>query len=61
MKWYVATLKREFAKYGFTDCPLTEEQLTSLYKLNVKLEEAYMIGCDVHCGISFDDARRLNT
>jgi hypothetical protein len=56
MKWYIATLKREFAKYGFIACPLSDERLTILYRLNVKLEEAYMIGCDVHCGFSFDEA-----
>lgn len=56
MKWYIEAMKREFAKYGFTDCPLSDEQLTMLYKLNVKLEEAYMIGCDVHCGFPFTEA-----
>lgn len=60
MKWYISTLKREFAKYGFIDCPLTDEQLTTLYKHSVKLEEAYMIGCDVHCGFPFDTALEAN-
>ena len=60
MKWYIATLKRKFAKYGFIDCPLTDEQLTTLYKHNVKLEEAYMTGCDVHCGFSFTEALEVN-
>ena len=60
MKWYIATLKREFAKYGFVDCPLTDEQLTTLYKLSIKLEEAYMIGCDVYCGFPFDTALEAN-
>lgn len=61
MKWYIATLKREFAKYGFIGCPLTDEQLTTLYKHSFKLEEAYMIGCDVLCGCPFDEALEANS
>ena len=60
MKWYITTLKGEFAKYGFIDCPLTDEQLTTLYKRSIKLEEAYMIGCDVHCGFPFGEALEAN-
>ena len=56
MKWFIATLRKEFAKYGFTTCPLTEQQLTTLYKLNIKLEDAYSIGCDVNSGYHFDVA-----
>tara|TARA_R110000764_G_scaffold172361_2_gene259238 strand:+ start:169 stop:366 length:198 start_codon:yes stop_codon:yes gene_type:complete len=53
MKWYIATLQKEFAKHGFIGCPLTDQQLTTLYKHSVKLEEAYMIGCDVASGFPF--------
>jgi len=60
MKWYIATLKREFAKYGFVGCPLSDEQLTTLYQRSIKLEEAYMVGCDVLCGCPFDEALEAN-
>ena len=56
MKWFTATLQRDFARHGFITCPLTKGQIATLYKNNVKLEEAYSVGCDVHCGFSFDEA-----
>mgnify|MGYP007047770180 CR=1 FL=1 len=56
MKWFTATLQRDFARHGFITCPLTKGQIATLYKHNVKLEEAYGVGCDVHCGFSFDEA-----
>ncbi len=56
MKWYIATAQREFATYGFVGCPLTEDQLKHLYKLNVKLDRIYGIGCDVNAGIPFEEA-----
>jgi hypothetical protein len=56
VKWYIATAQREFATYGFVGCPLTEEQLAHLYKLNIKLDKVYGIGCDVNAGVSFDRA-----
>ena len=56
MKWYIATALREFATYGFVGCPLTEDQLKHLYKLNVKLDRIYGIGCDVNAGIPFEEA-----
>jgi hypothetical protein len=61
MKRFTATLQREFARYGFTTCPLTKGQIATLYKNNVKLEEAYGVGCDVHCGFSFDEALRATS
>jgi hypothetical protein len=59
MKWYLATLQRDFARHGFTSCPLTNEQITSLYKDNIKLEQAYDIGCDVANGFDFEHSRAL--
>lgn len=56
MKWYIATAQRDFAKYGFIGCPLTEDQLAHLYKLNIKLDQVYGIGCDVNAGIPFEEA-----
>lgn len=60
MKWFIATLKRDFATHGFIGCPLTDEQLTTLYKLNVKLDQAYQIGCDVLCGCPFSESLEAN-
>jgi len=60
MKWYIATLQREFAKYGFITCPLTNDQMTALYKNNIKLEEAYMIGVDVSSGFPPTEALEAN-
>ena len=53
MKWYAATLQRDFARYGFISCPLSDEQITRLYRSNIKLEQAYGIGCDVAAGFDF--------
>ena len=61
MKWYITSAKREFASVGFIGCPLTDEQLVSLYKRNVKLEEVYGIGCDVAAGFDFDFAVEANS
>ena len=60
MKWYIATAQRDFARYGFVSCPLTEEQLARLYRLNVKLDQVYGIGCDVNAGVDFDRAVEVN-
>ena len=56
MKWYIATLQREFAKYGFTTCPMTETQMSTLYGRAVRIDTAYEIGCDMNCGYPFDVA-----
>jgi hypothetical protein len=56
VKWYISTLQRDFAQYGFIGCPLTEDQMTQLYKLNIKLDQAYGVGCDVAAGFSFEEA-----
>ena len=56
MKWYITTLQRQFAKYGFIGCPLTRQQLVTLYKHSIQLDEAYIIGCDVNSGFPFDFA-----
>jgi hypothetical protein len=61
MKWYIATLKRDFARYGFVSTPLTDAQLTALYKQNIKLDQAYGIGCDVAAGFSFEEAVSADT
>lgn len=56
MKWYITTAKRDFATHGFVECPLSDEQLTQLYKMNVKLEDVYRIGCDVAAGFTIEQS-----
>lgn len=60
MKWYIATLKRDFANNGFISSPLTDGQIVVLYQRNFKLEEAYNIGCDVAAGFDFNYAVEIN-
>ena len=61
MKWYIATLKKDFAYYGFIECPLTDEELAHLYRENIHLDIAYGIGCDVAAGFDFDFAVEANS
>jgi hypothetical protein len=56
VKWYISTLKRDFARYGFVGCPLSDEELAQLYKLNIKLDVAYGVGCDVAAGYTIQEA-----
>lgn len=56
MKWYIRTVKHDFAYYGFPVCPLDDAQLEALYRANVKVDEAYGIGCDVNAGVPFERA-----
>ena len=60
MKWYIEQAQREFARFGFIGSPLTTAQLAQLYNQNIKLDEAYAIGCDVAAGIEFGDAVLVN-
>ena len=56
MNNYIETLKKEFAKYGFTACPMTDSQIATLYRRAVRIDTAYEIGCDISCGYPFDVA-----
>lgn len=56
MKWYIATLKKDFAKFGFIECPLTDEEIAHLYRENIHIDIAYGIGCDVAAGFEFFEA-----
>jgi len=61
MKWYLAQAKRDFARFGFLTSPFTDEELMWLYKRNIKLDEAYNIGCDIVAGFGFHEAVSANT
>jgi len=56
MEWFINRAKREFAKYGFVVCPLTDEQLRYAWKYNVPLDQTYGLGCDVNAGVKFSRA-----
>lgn len=45
--------KTEFATYGFTACPLTDNQINDLFYRGFSTDEVYSIGCDTNAGISF--------
>lgn len=60
MKWYIRTIKSDFARYGFVTCPLSDSELERLYRANIKVDEVYGIGCDVNAGIAFEKAVYVN-
>ena len=57
---YINTMRREFAFYGFTTCPLTEGDLRILFRRGYSTGDAYGIGCDVNAGFDFDHAILVN-
>ena len=50
---YIAAAKRAFARYGFTSCPLSDNQLRQCRAAGV---DAYSVGCDVAAGFTFREA-----
>ena len=50
---YTESLKYDLARYGFTGCPLTDQEIESCYMLGINLELAYGIACDVNAGFTF--------
>ena len=58
LKEYINIMRREFAFYGFTTCPLTEGDLRILFRLGYSTVDAYEIGCDVNAGFDFYNAMR---
>ena len=51
---YTDKLKYEFAYYGFTEPPLSDEQIEHLFIAELSIDDAYLVGCDVFCGYPFD-------
>lgn len=51
-------VKKQFAYYGFTYCPLTDQQVEDLYWAGFSLEETYNVGCDVGIGRSFTETKQ---
>jgi len=52
----IENLKTLFLRHGFLCCPLTNEELDDLITRQWSDDTIYNIGCDVHCGHSFDEA-----
>jgi len=54
-----AEVHRLFAFYGFTACPLTDDQIGNLYQMGASIDQAYEIGCDIAAGVDADEAFNL--
>jgi hypothetical protein len=48
--------KNHFLNYGFSSCPLSDEQLCELERRCVNHDFIYGIGCDVNAGVDFEVA-----
>lgn len=53
--------RQYMAKYGFVNCPLTEDQYREAHELGATGDDMYGIGCDVNAGVDFYVAVKLNT
>ena len=53
LEQYAESLKYDLARYGFTYCPLTDQEIESCYMLGLSLDLAYSIACDVNAGFTF--------
>ena len=53
---YKETAQRLFAFYGFTACPLTDDQIANLHQMGASIDQAYEIGCDIAAGVDADRA-----
>ena len=53
---YIRTLKGEFAIYGFSACPLSDDEIAQLMEAGFSIHSAYRIGCDVNAGFSLSEA-----
>lgn len=48
--------RNEFLRYGFSPCPLSDEQLCELERRQINPDFIYGIGCDVNAGVDFEVA-----
>lgn len=61
MLHFFDTCKVEFAKYGFIECPLTDDELYILSTIDgVEVGTVFDTGSDVACGFDFDYAIQIN-
>ena len=55
----ITDIIREFAKFGFTDTPLSIAQMENLIRLKVSMDDIYGVGCDMAAGYSYDESLDL--
>ena len=53
---YKSATVREFAYFGFSACPLTEDEIVKLHQMGASVGQAYEIGCDIAAGVDADRA-----
>jgi hypothetical protein len=46
---------QEFARFGFTECPLSSAEIDQCLAWGLSLDDIYAIGCDVANGYTFRD------
>ena len=56
MMYDILAIQNEFAFYGFTQPPLSHEQIRRLLEDGFSQGLIYSIGCDVEGGVSFRQA-----
>ena len=56
---YKTAAQRLFTFYGFTACPLTDDQIGNLHQMGASIDQAYEIGCDIAAGVDADRAFNL--
>ena len=57
---FTQTIKKMFASYGFTECPLDYTAFSSLWHYDVDEDTVYRIGCDMAAGYTFNEALKAN-
>lgn len=56
---YVEDCQAMFARYGFTFCPLSAQDLAVCFEAKASLDDLYSIGCDVAAGYSLAQAMEV--
>lgn len=49
-------IRRMFAKYGFTPCPLSSLEIIVCIRRGLSDEDIFSVGCDVFSGFSFRES-----
>lgn len=57
---YLENLKSMFATFGFTDTPLNDEEIVECFYMDLSLDQAYNVGCDVNGGFTFEESVEAN-
>ena len=56
---YKSAAERLFAFYGFTACPLTDDQIGNLHQMGASIDQAYEVGCAIAAGVDAAGAFNL--